>query len=61
MSQTQDFVVRVEGFADSYGLGTEVAPGCVLFKADDYHLTKEELTRRIAAGKGKEKAQSLSR
>ena len=50
MSQTQEYIVRVEGTFDSYGLGTEVAPGCTLFKAGDYNLSKEELNRRIAKG-----------
>ena len=57
MSQTQqEYIVRVEGTFDSYGLGTEVAPGCVLFKDNgqpggkDYNMTREELNRRIAKG-----------
>ena len=48
MSQTQEYIVRVEGTFDSYGLGTEVAPGCTLFKDGDYHLTKQELNQRLA-------------
>ena len=50
MSQTQEYIVRVEGTYDSYGLGTEVAPGCTLFKDGDYNLSKEELNRRVAKG-----------
>jgi hypothetical protein len=49
MTQTQEMVIRVEGFADSYGLGTEVAPGCTLFKAGDYNLTRVELNRKLIA------------
>lgn len=48
MSQTQ-YVIRTEGFADSYGLGEEVVPGVTLFKAGNYNLTREELNRKIAA------------
>lgn len=51
MSQTQEYIVRVEGLANSYGLGTEITPGCTLFKAGDYNLTKEELKARIAKGR----------
>jgi hypothetical protein len=47
---TQEYLIRVEGFANSYGLGTEVVPGVVLFKAGDYNLTKEELNRRLSKG-----------
>lgn len=48
---TQQFVLRVEGIANSYGLGTEVVPGVTLFKAGDYGLTKEELNARLAKGR----------
>lgn len=43
MEETQ-YIVRVEGFPYSYGLGEICSPeGAVLFKAGRYNLTKEQL------------------
>jgi hypothetical protein len=47
-TQTQK-IVRVEGMANSYGIGEEVAPNCVLFKAGDYHLTWDQLQSKLKA------------
>lgn len=54
MAETQQYIIRTEGFANSYGLGTEVAPGCTLFKDNgqpggkDYNMTRAELNARLA-------------
>jgi hypothetical protein len=45
---TTEYIIRKEG-TGTFGIGQEVAPNCVFFKAGDYGLTKEELTARIAA------------
>ena len=47
-TQTQK-IVRVEGMANSYGIGEEVAPNCVLFKAGDYNLTWDQLKSKLKA------------
>lgn len=41
------YQIRVEGKADSYGLGEEVIPGVLLFKTGHYGLTREELELAI--------------
>lgn len=43
------YVVRTYGKADCYGLGEAVAEGCVLFRAGNYDLTREELDHKVAA------------
>ena len=49
MSETQtQYVVRVEGKADSYGLGELVIPGVTLFRAGNYSITKDELDAKMA-------------
>jgi hypothetical protein len=49
MAETTMYVVRTYGKADCYGLGEAVADGCVLFRAGNYDLTRDELDRRITA------------
>lgn len=58
MSETQkEYVVRVEGTANSYGLGEVVIPGVALFKDSGqtggkyYNITKEELNALLAKRK----------
>lgn len=46
-SEKTTYVVRVEGFANSYGLGEEITPGVALFRAGMYNLTKEQLESSI--------------
>lgn len=54
MATTQEsYIVRVEGFANSYGLGKEVVPGVTLFEKGHYNLTKEELNLLIKSKGGK--------
>ena len=43
--ERKEYVVRVEGHANSFGIGEVVAPGCVLFKAGMYNLTREAAER----------------
>lgn len=45
--ETKQYVVRVFGKADSYGLGEVVSEGVCLFKAGNYDLTRDELERKI--------------
>jgi hypothetical protein len=47
MSEQKEYIVRVEGFPYSYGLGELVAPGCAYFTADHYNLSKEELNAAL--------------
>ena len=42
------YVVRVEGMANSYGLGKEVSQGVALFEAGKYNLTYDQLQKEIA-------------
>ena len=48
MADTKEYVIRVEGTVNSYGLGEVVVPGVALFKAGEYNLTKDELQALIA-------------
>jgi hypothetical protein len=42
--ETKEYIVRVEGFPYSYGLGEICSPeGAVLFKAGRYNLNREQL------------------
>jgi hypothetical protein len=43
----KEYIVRVEGFPYSYGLGEIVAPGCAYFTADHYNLTREQLNAEL--------------
>jgi hypothetical protein len=45
-SKTQ-FVIRVEGMANSFGLGEVVTPGVTLFRAGNYNMTADELDAAI--------------
>jgi len=42
-------VIRVEGMHNSYGIGTPVTEDgrVVLFRSGDYHLTEEQLKKRL--------------
>ena len=44
---TKEYVVRVEGFPYSYGVGEVVVPGVVYFAKGTYNLTKEELNAKL--------------
>ena len=48
MQDSKTYHIRVEGHANSYGLGEEIIPGVHLFKYGHYNLTKEELAIAIA-------------
>jgi hypothetical protein len=43
--ESKEYVVRVEGTANSFGIGEVVAPRCTLFKAGMYNLTREAAER----------------
>lgn len=47
MLETKQYVVRVFGKADSYGLGEIVSPGVALFKAGMYDLTRDQLEQKL--------------
>jgi hypothetical protein len=47
MSETQ-YVTRVEGMANSYGLGEKVTEGVTLFRAENYNLTLDEINMKLA-------------
>ena len=46
-SHKVNYIIRVEGHVNSYGLGEEVVPGVALFRAGKYNLTKDELAIAI--------------
>lgn len=52
MAQTQEYVIRTEGMANSFGLGEEVVPGVTLFRKGHYNLTRSELNSLIKAKSG---------
>ena len=61
MAETKVLILRKESaVANTYGLGEEVAPNCVLFRAGFYGLTLEELGRKIAASNSKSLAEMLA-
>jgi hypothetical protein len=44
----KEYIVRVEGFPYSYGLGEICSPdGAVLFQAGRYNLTREQLNAEL--------------
>lgn len=47
MDQTQKYVVRVEGTANSYGLGKVVSENVALFEAGKYNLTYDQLQKEL--------------
>jgi hypothetical protein len=47
MSETQEYVVRTEGMANSYGLGKVITKNITLFEAGKYNLTYDELQKEI--------------
>jgi hypothetical protein len=50
VQDSKEYIIRVQSdVADTYGLGEVVVPGVAYFKADDIHLTKEELNRKLKA------------
>lgn len=51
MAETKEYVIRTEGLPNSYGLGEVIVPGVALFRKGDYHLTKEELERKLGSMK----------
>jgi hypothetical protein len=48
-----EYVIRVEGHANSYGLGELIVPNVVLFRPGMYHLSKTELEDKIKATRHK--------
>lgn len=48
MVETQEYIVRVEGMHNSYGLGKVISPGVALFGAGMYNLTFEQLQKEIS-------------
>lgn len=49
MKENKTQVIRVEGMHNSYGIGTPVTEDgrVVLFRSGDYHLTEEQLKKRL--------------
>ena len=48
MQDETQYIVRVEGFPYSYGLGEVCSPGgAVLFKAGRYNLTRAQLNAEL--------------
>jgi hypothetical protein len=47
MSEQKEYIVRVEGFPYSFGLGEIVAPGCAYFAKGFYNLSKQELNAAL--------------
>lgn len=47
--ETKEYIVRVEGHFDSYGIGEVIVPGVAFFKAGDYNLSKEQLNKKLKA------------
>jgi hypothetical protein len=45
--ESKEYIVRVEGFPYSYGIGEVVVPGVAFFKAGFYNLTKDELNAKL--------------
>ena len=39
--ERKEYLIRVEGTADSYGIGEIVAPGCTLFAKGMYNLPRD--------------------
>ena len=57
MSEQTQYVVRVEGTANSYGLGEVVSQNVTLFRAGNWGLNSEEI--EVALRKAKVKNGSL--
>jgi hypothetical protein len=47
MQDSVNYVVRVEGLANSYGLGKEIVKNVTLFEAGKYNLTFEQLQKEL--------------
>lgn len=45
-TEKKEYTVRVEGHADSFGIGEVVAPGCTLFAKGMYNLPREVAERQ---------------
>lgn len=45
--ETKEYVIRVEGHFNSYGVGEVVSPGVALFREGFYNLTKQELNTKL--------------
>lgn len=45
--ESKDYIVRVEGFPYTYGIGEVVAPNCAYFAAGNYGLTKDQLNAKL--------------
>jgi hypothetical protein len=46
MSQVE-YIVRVEGMHNSFGLGEKIGDGITLFRAGMYNLTAEEIDAKV--------------
>ena len=42
-----EYIVRVEGMHNSFGLGEKIGDGITLFRAGMYNLTAEELDAKV--------------
>lgn len=49
MSETKEYIVRVEGTPYSYGLGEVVSNGVAYFPKGNYNLSKDELNAKLKA------------
>ena len=49
VSDSKEYIIRVQGVAYTYALGEVVAPNCTYFAAGNYDLTKEQLTAKLKA------------
>jgi hypothetical protein len=47
VNETQEYVVRVEGMPNSYGLGKAINDHVTLFEAGMYNLTHEQLMKKL--------------
>jgi hypothetical protein len=49
MSEQKEYIVRVEGFPYSYGLGEVVSDGVAYFPKGTYNLSKDQLNAKLKA------------
>jgi hypothetical protein len=45
--ETQEYLVRVEGTANSYGLGKVISKNVALFEVGKFNLTHEQLQKEL--------------
>lgn len=51
--ERKEYVIRTQSdFANTYGLGEVVVPGVLLFRADTYGLSKEDVAAAFAKVSG---------